>query len=438
MTPNTSLQLSYEFKKRLKQFSLQSLSGRIPSDVIDQYYQRQQITTRIRVFSPEATICCMVGGAMMEDKSQKNVLLRYKQAFEHQAGQLTKEQTQALQQPRKSGPGRPRTRLNLPKSMTTPVSENTAAFSKAVGRIPTELMKELFEHSAKSSDSESQPAVWHGYGVYLGDGTYFQAQDTPSLSEVYPKESPASYPRAALVGVSQESTGLIHNFAVGRSELEMARRAIARLPSGSLFIGDELYNCYGFWSDLASRDVEFIVPVKRKRTCEHMEELGAGDALVRIKRTDLSATSPWAGQTEQLPLAMTLRRITYTSPESPDKQRVLITSLTDPSIPAADIVAKYTSRWDIELRIREIKTIMGLNIARSKTPDGVYKEIAAAMIAYNITRELITESVHPDFPPSENIFQEYYTGREEPLTDKTGRVYHRRSPGRPAEAQRAD
>jgi hypothetical protein len=436
MTPNTSLQLSYEFKKRLKQFSLQSLSDRIPSDVIDQYYQREQITIRTRVFSPEATICCMVGAAMMQDKSQKNVLFQYKQAFEHQAGQLIDEQKKALQHPKKNGPGRPRTRLKLPRSMTKPVSENTAAFSKAVGRIPTDLMRELFDHSARASDS--QPVTWHGRGVYLGDGTYFQAQDTPSLSDVYPKESPQSYPRGALVAISQESTGLIHNFAVGNSELDVARRAIARLPSGSLFIGDELYNCYGFWSDLASRGVEFIVPVKRKRTYELARELAPGDKLVRLKRPGPSKTSLWAGEYDQLPQAMTLRRITYTNPENSDSQRVLITSLTDPAIPATDIVAKYTSRWDIELRIREIKTIMGMNIARSKTPDGVYKEIAAALIAYNITRELITESVHPDFSPSENIFQEYYTGREEPLTDKTGRVYHRRSPGRPAEDEGAD
>jgi hypothetical protein len=190
MTPNTSLQLSYEFKKRLKQFNLQSLSDRIPSDVIDRYYQREQITTRTRVFSPEATICCMVGAAMMEDKSQKNVLFQYKQAFEHQAGQLINEQKKALQRPQKSGPGRRRTRLKLPKSMTKPVSENTAAFSKAVGRIPTDLMRELFDHCARASDS--QPVTWHGYGVYLGDGTYFQAQDTPSLSEIYSKESPGA------------------------------------------------------------------------------------------------------------------------------------------------------------------------------------------------------------------------------------------------------
>lgn len=436
MTPNTSLQLSYEFKKRLKNYSLQSLSDRIPSEVIDQYYQREQITTRTRVFTPEATISCMVGAAMMEDKSQQNVLLQYKQAFEHQAGRLIDQEKQALESPEKSRPGPRRTRLHLPKSMTTPVSENTAAYSKAVTRIPKDLMRELFDHSAKATDAK--PVTWHGYDVYLGDGTYFQAQDTPSLSEVYPKERPQSYPRGALVAISQQSTGLIDNFAVGSSELEVARRAIERLPSGSLFIGDELYNCYGFWSDLVSRGVEFIVPVKRKRTYELIRTMGPGDALVHIKRTAPSTTSLWADEYEDLPRDMILRRITYTNPESPDKQRVLITSLTDPAIPAADIVAKYTSRWDIELRIREIKTIMGLNIARSKSPDGVYKEIAAALIAYNITRELITESVQSDFSPSENIFQEYYTGREEPLTDKAGRVYHRRSPGRPAETERAN
>jgi len=436
MTPNTSLQLSYEFKKRLKQFSLQSLSDRIPSDLIEQYYQREHIESRMRVFTPEATICCMVGAAMMEDKSQKNVLFTYKQAFEHQARQLINEQQQALEQPKKRGPGRRRTRLRLPKSMSTPLSENTAAYSKATARIPADLMRELFDYSATTSDS--QPVTWHGYGVYLGDGTYFQAQDTPSLSEIYPKETPTSYPRGALMAVSQQSTGLIHNFAVGSSELETARRAIERLPSGSLFIGDELYNCYGFWADLTSRGAEFMIPVKRKRIYEVIKELGPGDGLVRVRRPARSRTSLWADQYDHLPQEMILRRITYINPESPGTRRVLITSLTDPAIPATDIVAQYTSRWDIELRIREIKTIMGLNIARSKTPDGVYKEIAAGLIAYNITRELIKESVQSDFSPSENIFQEYYTGREEPLTDKAGRVYHRRSPGRPADAQGAD
>ena len=220
-----------------------------------------------------------------------------------------------------------------------------------------------------------------------------------SLSEVYPKESPQSYPRCALVAISQEANGLFHNFAVGSSELDVARRAVERLPSGSLFIGDELYNWYGFWSDLTGREVAFIVSIKRKRTVQLVRELTPGDALVRIQRPARSKTSLLADQYDQLPPEMTVRGITYTNPESPDKQRVLITSLTDPAITAGDIAAKYTSRWDIELRIREIKTVMGLNIARSKTPDGVHKEIAAGLIAYNIIRELITESVQSDSPP---------------------------------------
>jgi hypothetical protein len=434
MTPNASLQLSYEFKKRLKRFNLQSLSDRIPTEVIEAYYQRENITTRDRVFAPEATICCMVGAAMLEDKSQKNIIFQYKQAFEHQARQLVAERKQALRQAKQSGPGRRKTRLGLAKSLTKPISENTAGLSKAIGRIPAGVMRELFDHSAHASLAPS--STWHGYPVYLGDGTYFQLQDTASLSEAYHKESPESYPRGALVSVCQESTGLLANFAIGSSELETAGRAITNLPAGSLFVGDDLYSCYAFWAKLASRQVAFIIPAKRKRNYEVLEELGANDVLIRVKRPAKSKSSPWADEYMQLPKTMILRRITYTHPTSPDKKRVLITTLTDPAIAATDIVAKYSSRWDIELRIREIKTIMGMNIARSKSPDGVYKEIAAAMIAYNITRQLITESAQADFPPSENIFQEYYTGREEPLTDKAGRVYHRWSPGRPAATER--
>lgn len=434
MTPNTSLKLSYEFKKRLKQFSLQSLCDRIPTGLIEAYYQRENITTRDRVFPPEATICCMVGAAMLEDKSQKNILLQYKQAFEYQARQLVDERKQALAQAKQGGPGRRKTRLGLAKSLTGPISENTAALSKAIGRIPAGLMRELFDQSARAG--LTSPSTWHGYRVYLGDGTYFQAQDTPSLSEAYPKESPESYPRGALVAVCSESTGLLHNFAIGSSELESAGRAITTLPAGSLFVGDDLYSCYAFWSQLASRPVDFIIPAKRKRTYEVLEELGPNDELIRVKRPAKSMTSPWVDQYAQLPKTLMLRRITYTHPTRPDKQRVLLTTVTDPAIAAPDIVAKYSCRWDIELRIREIKTIMGISIARSKSPEGVYKEMAAALVAYNLTRQLITESVQADFPPSENILQEYYTGREEPLTDKAGRVYHRRSPGRPANTER--
>ncbi len=63
-----------------------------------------------------------------------------------------------------------------------------------------------------------------------------------------------------------------------------------------------------------------------------------------------------------------LRRIEYRTPNTKDDMSVLYTTILDETIGKEDIILKYVTRWDIEINIREIKTIFGLNILRSKTP----------------------------------------------------------------------
>ena len=46
----------------------------------------------------------------------------------------------------------------------------------------------------------------------------------------------------------------------------------------------------------------------------------------------------------------------------------------------------YQDRWIIELDIRSIKTHMGMDMLRCKSPDMVKKEIAVHILAYNIIR----------------------------------------------------
>ena len=68
---------------------------------------------------------------------------------------------------------------------------------------------------------------------------------------------------------------------------------------------------------------------------------------------------------------------------------MLLTSLLDPEeYPAAEIVALYHERWEIELGYDEIKTHMlaRQETIRSKTPQGVRQEIWGIAIAYNLVR----------------------------------------------------
>ena len=71
----------------------------------------------------------------------------------------------------------------------------------------------------------------------------------------------------------------------------------------------------------------------------------------------------------------------------------IITTLLDARSYSADALADlYYQRWQVELFFRDIKTSMGMDILRCKSPDMIHKEILMYFIVYNCIRRLIMES----------------------------------------------
>ena len=71
----------------------------------------------------------------------------------------------------------------------------------------------------------------------------------------------------------------------------------------------------------------------------------------------------------------------------------IITTLLDAAqYPAAELAELYFKRWDVELFFRDIKTTMGMDILRCKTPEMIRKEILMHFIAYNCIRRLMYEA----------------------------------------------
>ena len=60
----------------------------------------------------------------------------------------------------------------------------------------------------------------------------------------------------------------------------------------------------------------------------------------------------------------------------------------------------YKQRWKVELDFRSIKTNMGMEMLRCKTPDMAKKEIAINLLAYNIIRGNLAQagSLHEKIP----------------------------------------
>jgi len=435
MKLNRSLAISNKIQECKTGNIIGLLEKEFPSWVLD---QSEKGAGRNRVFTLNNTLLTMVLTSTQQDKTLKNSVDLYymiHQQHKHQAlkelehhVQKQKELDQALAIKRA---GRPKKyAIQLPKSLEKDISLNTAAYSKARERIPGKLTQDLFK-ATRIEDADNLYTHWHGYRVLIGDGTYVQMQDTQSLRKAYEvrHNEVDSYPQGLLEVLIERGTGQLYSFRLANrhlSELALFYQMLEEVPPGSLLLLDDLYNCFEIISKCKRKGIELVMPAKRERGYELVEVLASGDEIIRIATP--KTRSKWLHENEKANTFL-LRRICCKSPEG--KQYVLHTTILDKEIDKEEIQLLYLTRWDIEIGIREIKTIMDINVLRSKTPDMALKELAATLAAYNLIRKVIYASIRDlPFSPKEDFIQKFYTFNQDILIDKTGRVYNRWSTGR--------
>jgi len=414
------------------------LEKEFPSWVMDNKPEKGK--TRNRVFTVNSTLLTMVLTATQQDKTLKNSVDLFYMIHQQHKQQALNELEERVQKQKEldsrsvnKKAGRPKLyTVRLPKSVEKNISLNTAAYSKARERVPIELTQKLFDAS-RIPQAKNAYTHWHGYHVLIGDGTYVQMQDTESISKKYRvnhkgKES-EGYPQGLLEVITERGTGQIHSFKLSNrhvSELPLFYEMIDGLPKKSLLLLDDLYNCYEIIAKCKRKGIVMVVPAKRKRNYELVEKLGDGDEIIRIKAPE--NRSRWLDDNEKA-VSLLLRRIECNSPDG--KDYVLLTTLLDREINKHEIQSLYLTRWDIEIGIREIKTIMDINILRSKTPEMALKELTVSLATYNLIRKIIYASIKDlPFSPKEDFIHKFYTLNKNIFIDKKGRVYNRWSTGR--------
>jgi hypothetical protein len=71
----------------------------------------------------------------------------------------------------------------------------------------------------------------------------------------------------------------------------------------------------------------------------------------------------------------------------------LVTTLVNhETYPAAELAALYARRWEVETNLRHLKQTLGMDVLRTKTVDGIEKELVMFAIAYNLVRVVMLES----------------------------------------------
>jgi len=435
MKNNRSLAVSTILNQELK---TGVMLGIMDEHIPDKLFKSETVVkSRDRVFSPRTTLETMLLSSTLEDKTLTNAVNQYYIVHQKKRDLLTEElkrEAEKQKQEYKSKTnlrGRPpKFDITLPKSKGADISLNTAAYSKARKRLPVQLTKSLFE-SSKINSFKNDYSHWHGFVVLEADGSYLQLQDTPEIQKVFPvQKNVGSYPQALLETLIVRGTGQIFDFKLASrsvSELTLFSELLESVPGGHIILMDDLYNNYETLNKCIVKDIHFVVPAKRKRNYTVIQTYGKGDEIIEISKPQ--TRSKLAKQDDELLPKLTLRKIDCISPDG--KEYILYTSILDENIDKSEIQMLYLTRWDIEISIREIKTIMNINVLRSKTPEMLEKELNVSLSAYNIIRKIIYASLKDLlFSPKEDFIYEFYSLNKNILIDKKGRIYNRWSTGR--------
>jgi hypothetical protein len=282
------------------------------------------------------------------------------------------------------------------------VGEDTGGYCTARKRLPLDTLARLRVALAAAAEKAGRP--WHGLNVKLIDGTSVSAPDTLKNQRAYPQpggQKPGcGFPLIKLVGVFSLATGALLDYAKGNKhqhELRLLQKLLDAFKPGDLVVADRGFSSYVLMALLWWRGVGGVFRLHQARPADlrRGKRLGKNDRLVRWQQPWQKPA--WLPQSwwKLIPDELEVRVLRFKlarrgfRPESV----TLVTTLVDAQkYPAQDIAELYARRWQIELWFRAIKTSMGMEVLRCKSPEMLHKELEMFFIAYNLIRCLMAQA----------------------------------------------
>jgi len=285
------------------------------------------------------------------------------------------------------------------------VDENTSAYCQARGRLPVQRLHGALQASATQADQLAQ-----GWGTFAGrpvkaaDGSTLLLADTPANQAHYPQPSAqepgCGFPLMRIVLLFSLASGAI--LAVAKANKYSSERGLFRRLWDSLCPGDILLNDRGFgdYPTLASgksRGIDTVARLHQSRKVDFRKakRLGPRDGLFIWNKGPRRPTYLSKNQWRRLPPTLTVRilRFAVQSPGFRPKQITLVTTLLDPQLYSAQALAElFLQRWRMELCLDDLKTTLGMEHLRTKTPEMVEKELYTFLLAHNLLRCLMAQA----------------------------------------------
>jgi hypothetical protein len=338
---------------------------------LDEIVKNDEIEYRDRIYTPVVTLLAFIAQILDSDGSCRKAVSR----IISQASLFFSE--------------------NLP-------SQNTAAYCKARLRLPISFLWKVIGWSTQRVSSQIEAEdLWLGrHKVRIVDGSSCQTPDTEANRNEFGLpgnvKPGCGMPVLYFVAMFSLETGLLHYLQFskkGTHERLSFRELIKNLFQGDVVLGDRGFCSYVDIFLIKQQLAECVFRIfNRKPDYQIGERLGKQDHIVEWEKPKACPAGMSEKDFSLLPEKIRVREVCVIVEQKGFRSKKLdiVTTLLDATFyTKKEIASLYRRRWSIELNFRHIKTTLGMELLRTKTPEMARKEVLVYMIAYNLIRSLI-------------------------------------------------
>ena len=287
-------------------------------------------------------------------------------------------------------------------------SSSDSAYCQAREKLDRDRLMNIHQSVAANLQQRLSKAwLWRGRRVRVVDGTGIRLPDTKANQKAFPQPSEqragCGFPVMQVVACFCLHTGALLHWVSSKltvCESPLLRSLLSLFEPGDVLLADRGFSSYSNLALCLQHGVDALMRLHQARKVDLRRgtRLGKHDRLVTWKRPQWR--SQWRPrwtrtEWEELPETLTVRvvRLQVNVRGFRVKQLWIVTTLTDPvQYPKHELAELYRIRWQVELFLRDIKTSMGMEELRCKTPERVEKEFIMFAIGYNLLRLLIVNA----------------------------------------------
>ena len=272
--------------------------------------------------------------------------------------------------------------------------------SNARKRLPLAVWQKIVVWLCQQAQDHSQAiAHWRSHRLASVDGTCLTLPGNEELCETFGLSrgncGTRRYPLVRLVCLTLVETMTIIDYRLGcytDDENSLLAPMLKKLRKGDLLVADRHYAGANLYWKYMENGLEYLTQLHQRQKVSRLKKLWSyseNDFVARLKIGDVyRRRNPEMGRYITARFIRVQARI-----RGKYKSIWLVTSLLDAELyPADEIAQLYLKRWRIETLFGQLKVNFSADLLRSKTADGIRKEVAARICAINIVRIIMLQA----------------------------------------------